>query len=190
MGQGDVTEDAQASLAGGFGRQNDCPTVDAAGEVKDLTRGRTAPIEDERSLGEHCLLDVAIVFGNDDSGGPAEGPLDLGTAVVEASIVPIDHQRDAVGRDVQGTVEDAEADAGVPESDQVCPADEEDLVARAESEAVENDFLTEEIRPDVENDVAITLAQLGEETLEETSRDPRAHLRLGHATESDAMWRP
>ena len=70
--------------------------MDAVGQVQQGTACSPSADVDEGALLGQGVLDGAVVVGDDGGRRRAQGPLDLGTAVVVAVVVAVEDEGDAL----------------------------------------------------------------------------------------------
>ena len=98
--------------------------------------GPTATREDERSLRGQCPLSSIVVVGNHGNSGQAQSPLDLGSTVVVAAVVAIEHQGDLAAREPRVRANSGERPTRVPEAPEIGSGDEERLVSQTQGGSV------------------------------------------------------
>src|SRR5579884_203077 len=145
-----------APLGRDFLLQKDATTMDALRQIDQGPTGAAA-LEDDRMLCSRGTLDAPMVVGHHRGCRQAQRPLDLGAAMVMAVIVAIDHQCDAFLAYGELGLEQAEGSTRAPESDQITRRHEQNLLCLGQRSSVHPHLRPDEIRSDIQNDVAIAL---------------------------------
>ena len=73
--------------------------MNAVGQVQQGAAGASSADVDERALLGQGMLDGAVVVGDDGGCRRAQGPLDLGAAVVVAVVVAVEDEGNALRGD-------------------------------------------------------------------------------------------
>src|SRR5437867_2015274 len=115
------------SLLPWFVWKRNLSAIQPAGEVDQRPTSRATTIHHERLLAGNGLFGRPVVIGNHGRGWNPEGPFDLGTRVVVTSVVPIDHEGDALRVDSQLPRQESQSGAGLPEAEWISAGHQQHL---------------------------------------------------------------
>ena len=160
------------------------------GEIEQRPRSWSASAENERTLRRDCPLDRHVILGDHRGYCQTKRPLDLSLAVMQPSAVPVDDDGESIWVDSERALQERKAGTCVPDPYCVGRPDEQNKVRRQQGRSMGSRLTTQQLGPDIQNDVAVPASQLLDQSLKKACGDPEAQIQLWDTAEYSRLTTP